>query len=190
MPPQIGRHHTPAAPGNEGAAAGTYFEAYGLFFPEHCPFERRSRRPPHNAANAVLSYGYTLMTAEMECAVYTAGLDPAVGFLHETEDRRPSLALDLIEPLRAPLADALALDLLTHGTLKPREHFEQRDGGVYLTRDGRKRFFVAYERRMNREFLCEQTGKRTTLRNEFRNQALGVKRAVLDREPFEPFRMN
>jgi CRISPR-associated protein Cas1 len=176
--------------GYEGTAAGRYFEAYGQFFPEECPFERRSRRPPHNAVNAILSYAYTLMAAEMECQIHTVGLDPTVGFLHEPTDRRASLALDLIEPFRAPIADALALDLVSHGMLKPREHFEQREGGVYLNLDGRRRFFVAYERRMGRDFRSEQTGCRTSLRAEFHRQAVAVKQAVLNDEAFEPFLMN
>lgn len=176
--------------GVEGAAAGAYFEALNGFFPPSCPFERRSRRPPHNAANALLSFTYTLMTAEMECQLHVVGLDPAVGFLHEPADRRPSLALDMIEPFRAPVADALALDLLNHGTLKSGEHFEKKEGGVYLNQEGRKKFFVAYERRMNREFLSDYTGERTSLRGEFRKQAVAVKQAIMDGNQFAPFLMN
>jgi CRISPR-associated protein Cas1 len=176
--------------GNEGAAAGAYFEALAQFFPEDCPFERRSRRPPHNAANALLSFGYTILGAEIECQIVAAGLDPALGFLHETEDRRPSLALDLMEPFRAPVADGLALDLLGHQTLRPGVHFEARDGGVYLNPEGRKRFFVGYERRMNRDFFSEQRQRRTTLRNELRQECILLKQSVVDGTAFEPFVMN
>lgn len=176
--------------GYEGTAAGRYFEAYGNFFPDECPFERRSRRPPHNASNAILSYAYTLLGGEMECFVQSAGLDAAVGFYHEPADRRASLALDLIEPFRAPVADALAIDLVSHGQLKPAEHFETREGGVYLNMDGRRKFFVAYERRMTREFLSEQTGERTTLRDTMRKQVVALKQSILNDEMFEPFLMN
>ncbi|MFH0880401.1 MAG: CRISPR-associated endonuclease Cas1 [Lentisphaerota bacterium] len=176
--------------GFEGTAAGRYFEAYATFFPDDCPFERRSRRPPHNAVNALLSYAYTLLGAEMECQLHTVGLDPCVGFLHEPADRRASLALDMIEPFRAPVADAMALDLVSHATVNPQDHFEARDGGVYMNTEGKKRFFVAYERRMGREFYCEQTGKRTTLRQEFHNQAQALKQAIVNGEKYEPFIMN
>lgn len=176
--------------GYEGTAAGRYFEVYGSFFPPTAPFERRSRRPPHNAVNAVLSYAYTILAAEMECHLHIVGLDPAIGFFHETQDRRASLALDLIEPFRAPLADALAIDLFSHQTLKPPDHFEARDGGVYLNPDGKKRFFTAWERRLTRDFQSQQTGCRTTLRGEMQRLALAVKQAVLDDKPFEPFTMN
>ncbi|MBV8277902.1 MAG: CRISPR-associated endonuclease Cas1 [Verrucomicrobia bacterium] len=176
--------------GYEGTAAGRYFECYATFFPEHTPFERRSRRPAHNAPNAILSYAYTLLSAEAEACLHAIGLDPAVGFFHEPADRRPSLALDIIEPFRAPLADAMALDLLTHGVLNGRAHFENRNGGVYLNVEGRKRFFVAYERRMEREFTSEHHGSRTSLRRELHNQCRAVKKAVSEGEPFEPFLMN
>lgn len=176
--------------GYEGTAAGRYFDAYGRFFPPHAPFERRSRRPPHNAVNAVLSYAYTIMAAEMECHLHMAGLDPALGFYHETQDRRASLALDLIEPFRAPLADALALDLFSHRTLKPLDHFELRDGGVYLNTEGKKRFFVAWERRLTRDFQSPETGCRTTLRGEFQRVALSLKQALMDGKEFRAFYMN
>jgi CRISPR-associated protein Cas1 len=176
--------------GYEGAAAGRYFETFAGFFPEDCPFEYRSRRPPHNAANAILSFAYTLIASEMECILHAAGLDPAIGFLHEAADRRPSLALDMIEPFRAPIADAMAIDILSHKMLKPKEHFEKREGGIYLNQDGRKKFFMAYERRMNREYVSEQTGLRTTVRGELRNQAVALKAAIMNEEPFIPFLMN
>jgi CRISPR-associated endonuclease Cas1 len=176
--------------GYEGAAAGAYFEALATFFPATSPFERRSRRPPHNPANALLSLGYALLTHETTTALHAAGLDPALGYLHEPETGRPSLALDLIEPFRAPLADGLALDLLNHGTLKPDTHFEPREGGIYLNLEGRRRFFGHFERRMDRPFTSDLTGQRTTLRDEIRRQLYSLKRQLLGQGTFEPFIMN
>lgn len=176
--------------GAEGAAAAIYFGSYGEFYPAHCPFERRSRRPPHNAPNEILSYAYTLLVAELEADIWAAGLDPAVGFYHETRDRRPSLALDLLEPFRAPIADALALDLISHRALLPDQHFESREGGVFLNREGRKKFFAAFERRMTREFFGNQAGRRTTLRDELRRQAVALRQHLVSGDPFEPFLMN
>jgi CRISPR-associated protein Cas1 len=176
--------------GYEGTAAGTYFEIYGSFYPDGIPFERRSRRPPHNAPNAVLSYAYTLLAAEAESALHAAGLDPAIGLFHEPADRRASLALDLIEPFRAPVADAMAIDLFSHGILSPDAHFRPHNGGIYLSPEGRKRFFVAYERRLERTFTSEQHGRRTSLRQEIHSQAVAIKNAFADGEPFEPFLMN
>jgi CRISPR-associated endonuclease Cas1 len=176
--------------GHEGTAAGRYFEALARFFPETCPFEHRSRRPPHNPANAILSYGYSLLSGELQTALHTTGLDPALGFLHDPDDTRPSLALDLAEPFRAPVVDGLALDLLNHKILRPNDHFEQRDGGCFLNREGRNLFIAHYERRLEREFTSEQSARRTTLRNEFLVQCRGLRDAILAAEPFAPFLMN
>ena len=176
--------------GYEGAAAGRYFECLAQLFPSECPFERRSRRPPHNAANAVLSYAYTLLGAEAEAGLHAIGLDPTIGFYHEPEDRRASLALDIIEPFRAPLADAMAIDLFSHGILNPKSHFSPVNGGIYLNPEGKRRFFTGYERRMEREYNSEQTEARTTIRRELHRQCQMVKQAVINGEPFQPFLMN
>lgn len=84
----------------------------------------------------------------------------------------------------------MALDLLTHSVLNPHAHFDDRNGGVYLNFEGRKRFYVRCERRMERQFTSEQHGSRTSLRRELRNQCRAVKKAVREDEPFEPFLMN
>lgn len=176
--------------GYEGAAAARYFDTYARFFPTTCPFSGRSRRPPLDPPNAILSFAYSLLAVETEALVHASGLDAALGFLHQPDDGRPSLALDLIEPFRAPVADGLALDLLGHNTLQPKEHFEHRDGGCFLNLEGRRRFFTAYERRLEREFTSEQHGTRTSLRGELRRQVQGIKRTLLTNDAFEPFLMN
>jgi len=177
--------------GYEGTAAGAYFDGLATFFPPTCPFERRSRRPPHNPANALLSLAYSLLVHETTTALHLRGLDPGLGFLHEPAPHRPSLALDLIEPFRAPVADGLALDLLNHGTLHPEKHFEAAKGGILLNSAGRRRFYTAYERRMDRPFTSELSGERTTLRQEIQQQILDLKRALLTPQSlFQPFIMN
>ena len=150
---------------------------------------RLSWGPPADPPNAVLSYAYTILGGEMTCHLHAIGLDPVIGFFHEPVDRRPALALDLIEPFRAPVADALALDLFSHGQLQPGEHFESRDGGVFLNVDGRKRFHVAFERRMERTFRLRGSVEHTTLRKELQAQAMAVKMSLTDERPFAAFRM-
>lgn len=176
--------------GYEGAAAARYFECYARLFPPSVPFPGRSRRPPLNPPNAILSFAYSLLTTEIEALLHASGLDPSLGFLHEIDDGRASLALDLVEPFRAPVADALALDLLGHEVLQPQRHFESRDGACLLNLEGRRRFFTAYERRLEREFTSEQHGQRTTLRGELRRQVLNLKRTIAENDVFEPFLMN
>jgi len=175
--------------GYEGAATARYFQAWALFLPDAFPFERRSTRPPLNAVNACISFGSTILYNEMVAFLHGHGLDPALGLLHATEDGRWSLALDLIEPFRPVLVEALALDLFSHQIVNA-NHFEARNGGVYLNEEGRKKFFLQYERRMERQFMSECVGHRTTLRQQLENQAVMFKSALENQEKFEPFLMN
>lgn len=175
--------------GHEGAAAARYFAAWAWFLPEAFPFQRRSTRPPLNPVNACISFGATLVYSEAVSFIHAHGLDPALGLLHTTEDGRWSLALDLMEPFRPVLVEALALDLFSHKHLAA-AHFEPKNGGVYLNEEGRKRFFLQYERRMERQFISECAGHRTTLRQQLEHQAVMIKGALEEPGKFEPFLMN
>jgi CRISPR-associated protein Cas1 len=175
--------------GYEGTSAARYFQAWASFLPAAFPFERRSTRPPRNPVNACISFGATLITNEMTAFLHAHGLDPALGLLHTTENGRWSLALDLIEPFRPALVEALALDLFSHQIVKA-NHFESRDNGVFLNHDGRQKFFLQYERRMERQFMSESAGHRTTLRQQLEAQALMFKAALSKPDAFEPFLIN
>ena len=105
--------------GHEGDAAAAYFAAFGQMLGNGFAFQTRSRRPPRDAANAVLSLAYTLLSAEATNAVAGAGLDPALGMLHAPDDGRPSLGLDLTEEFRQPVADRVALSLANNRVLSP-----------------------------------------------------------------------
>lgn len=175
--------------GYEGAATARYFQAWASFLPKEFPFERRSKRPPLNPVNACISFGSTILFNESVAFSHARGIDPALGTLHSTEDGRWSLALDLIEPFRPVLVEALALDLFSHQILNEK-HFEPKNGGVYLNEEGRKKFFLQYERRMERQFLSESTGHRTTLRQQLENQSVMFKSALENLDRFEPFLMN
>lgn len=175
--------------GFEGAAAARYFELWASFLPAAFPFGYRSRRPPHNPVNACLSFGSTLLYNETAAFIHAHGLDPSPGLLHTTENGRWSLALDLMEPFRPVLTEALSLDLFTHQILNA-SHFEPSHGGIYLTAEGRSRFLMQYERRMERHFLSEHVGHRTTLRQQLEAQAVLFKSGLATPEKFQPFLMN
>ncbi len=133
--------------GIEGAATATYFGALGQFFPTAFPFTKRTRRPPKDPVNAMLSFGYTLLSSDIESAVLRVGLDPYIGYLHLVDYGRPSLALDIMEEFRPVIVDAMVLDLMNHVQIK-KEDFEQRDGGVFLCGDGRTQLIRAYQDRV------------------------------------------
>ena len=175
--------------GYEGASTARYFQAWATFLPAAFPFERRSTRPPLNPVNACISFGATVLYQEMVSCIHSHGLDPSLGLLHSTEDGRWSLALDLIEPFRPALVEALTLDLFSRQMLGA-DSFEARNGGIYLNDAGRKKFILQYERRMERQFMSEGAGHRTCLRQQLENQAILLKAALEDPSKFEPFLMN
>ena len=176
--------------GFEGVAGAAYFQRLRVFFPETVPFQGRNRRPPKDAANALLSWTYTITLSEIDGALRAAGLDPCLGFLHEVSYGRPSLSLDLLEPLRPALCDLLVLRILNHKLLKP-EHFEfhSDDGGTYLSRDARRGFFMEYERSMTRRFAPAKGAPHTDFRGVIRSQTESLLRALERRGDAEFFRM-
>ena len=138
--------------GLEGVAAARYFRLLARFFPKDVPFTERTRRPPRDAANALLSFVYTLLENEVVAAIRSHGLDVAAGYFHRDHGRSPSLALDLMEPFRPALADRLVLDLLNHHRLLPQRHFEPvGNGGVHLTDEGRPIVFRAFDETLLRQ---------------------------------------
>lgn len=137
--------------GYEGAIAKIYFRALGMLVPEEFAFERRSRRPPADAFNAMLSFGYTLLMYDIYTVLHNEGLHPYFGFLHALKKGHPALASDLMEEWRAVLVDSMVLSLVHHHEIKP-EHFKRSmddaAGGIFLTREGRAIFLRAYEKKM------------------------------------------
>ncbi|ARJ69742.1 type I-C CRISPR-associated endonuclease Cas1c [Paracoccus contaminans] len=142
--------------GSEGEAATLYFGVFDRLVRSPDPELRwtaRSRRPPLDPLNALLSFLYTLLTHDCRSACEAVGLDPAVGFLHRDRPGRPSLALDLMEELRAPLADRLALSLVNRRQLRAAD-FRRMDGGaVLLTDEARRTVLTAWQERKKEERL-------------------------------------
>ena len=140
--------------GQEGAAATIYFSVFDamLASPAGFRFETRSRRPPRNAVNAVLSFLYTQLAHDTRSALETVGLDPSAGYLHALRPGRPSFALDLMEELRAPLCDRLTLALMNRGQLTQQD-FQTDADGVYLNDKGRTKVLEAWRTRKQEEIV-------------------------------------
>lgn len=134
--------------GIEGKAAEQYFSVLNdmiLNQKEEFAFTRRNRRPPLDNINAVLSFAYTVLASDCANALSSVGLDPYVGFMHGDRPGRTSLALDLMEELRPVLADRFILTLINTKAIQA-AHFErQKDNAVFLSDDGRKVFFNAWQ---------------------------------------------
>ena len=168
--------------GVEGASARAYFDALMLFNRSDFIWTGRSRHPALDPINAVLSFAYTLLTHEVAALLEGAGLDPFLGFLHQVDYGRPSLALDVIEPFRHPVADRLVLRLLNLHVLGT-DDFETRDGraGVWLKPAALIRFFEHYERWM-------LDGK-PSLRDCIKHDVEGMAHSLRSGEPLRPYRM-
>lgn len=136
--------------GLEGDAAQVYFGVFDHLIRVDTAalrFHGRSRRPPRDAVNAVLSFLYTLLTHDCRSALESVGLDSAVGFLHRDRPGRPGLALDLLEEFRPMLADRLALSLLNRRQLRERDFRTMENGATLLRDEARKEVLVAYQER-------------------------------------------
>ena len=143
--------------GHEGNSAAIYFKNFAGMFKEgvkeiaaRFDAKGRQRRPPPDPINAVLSFGYSMLTNECVAACRLASLEPTLGALHTTRPGRPALALDLVEPFRPLIVDSLAISAFNRGELTE-GHFLETAAGCALTDAGRKAFFSAYGRRMDTE---------------------------------------
>ncbi|MDR3515413.1 MAG: CRISPR-associated endonuclease Cas1 [Azospirillaceae bacterium] len=140
---------TDALRGLEGAAAAAYFGALVSIFPQALGFTGRNRRPPRDPVNAVLSLGYTMLNAEAVLTTHGHGFDPYVGFLHALDFARPSLACDVMEPLR-PVIDRFAWRLFAEQTVRARDFSTEKDGSCLLGKAGRERFYQAVDEPLTR----------------------------------------
>ena len=140
--------NVPQLMGLEGEAASVYFGVFNSLLRSHgFEFSGRVRRPPGDPVNALLSFAYVLLASECASALAGVGLDPYVGFLHQDRPGRKSLALDLMEELRAPLADRFVLTLINRGQMKLDDFVTEASGAVRLKDDARKVFLTAYQER-------------------------------------------
>ncbi len=140
--------------GGEGQAAACYFSVFGAMITRdksEFAFYVRTRRPPRDRVNALLSFVYALLTNDCVAAVEGVGLDPQFGYLHALRPGRPALALDLMEEFRSCIADRLVLSLINRRQIQP-SHFEERPGeSLLLTAEGRKIVLTAYQQRKQEE---------------------------------------
>ena len=142
--------------GLEGSAAKLYFGEFDQLILQQKKdffFTERSRRPPLDNLNALLSYLYTLLTFEVSSALETVGLDPCVGFLHQDRPGRPSLALDLMEELRPVFADRLALSLINRKQITGEGFTIKESGGIIMNDETRKTVIQAWQERKKEEII-------------------------------------
>jgi hypothetical protein len=153
-------------------------------------FAGRSRRPPQDPANAVLSFGYVIVGAELQSVLDGVGFDPYLGFYHQLDYGRPSLALDLLEEFRHSLVDRLTLNLFNMNILNNDDFFNPPKGGVYLNISGKRKFFQHYERLIG-EYLPSAgiDPKAKAFRAIFQQQVQALAKAVQGEADYQPFQL-
>lgn len=152
--------------GIEGEAASYYFGVFAHLMINQqgqFTFNGRNRRPPKDAVNAMLSFVYTLICNDMASALETVGLDPYVGFMHTLRPGRASLALDMIEELRAYLGDRLVLSLINRKQITPKDFLQQGDEGIIMTDTGRKTILSAWQNRKRDQLVHPYLNERVSL---------------------------
>lgn len=180
----------PRLMGLEGAGAAAYFAGLRhLFARKEWLFEKRVRRPPTDPVNVLLSFGYTLLTRQMEATVERVGLDPYLGCLHRDSYNRPSLALDLVEEFRAIVVDSVVLRCLNSELITPADFSRQDDPGrpVLLGEAGRNRFIREFEGRLALTFTHPALGEKVTYRRCLELQARDMARAFQAGNAYRPF---
>ncbi len=151
--------------GMEGAGSAAYFRCFGklLSDPRQWPFPGRVRRPPTDPVNALLSFGYALLTNKVASAVQVVGFDHFVGYLHSSFYGRPALALDIMEEFRPIIVDSLVLTLLNNRMVTV-DDFVVELGAYRLKDERRKVFFTKLEERLNEEVIHPLFGYKVTYR--------------------------
>lgn len=172
----------------EGQAREAYYEIFDHIL-EHPEFEfgRRSRRPPENRLNALISFGNSLLYGAVLSEIYKTHLDPRIGFLHATNFRRFTLNLDVAEVFKPILVDRTILTLIQRRQIRP-EDFDEAMGGLYLKEEGRKRFLQAWEERLETTLQHRTLARNVSYRTLIRLDLYRLEKHLIGEREYEPFR--
>ncbi|MGC8485818.1 MAG: CRISPR-associated endonuclease Cas4g/Cas1g [Candidatus Baltobacteraceae bacterium] len=173
--------------GFEGSAARVYFEAFAQMLRIQTGFEvtGRTRRPPTDPVNALLSFGYAMLAKEALAAAVAVGFEPGLGLYHKVRAGRPSLALDLMEEFRPLVVDSTVLSLVNAREIQA-SHFDRRGKAIVLTQEGRKIFIGAIERRLRSSVTHPAFGYTLTYRRALHVQARLLARTIQGDIPAYP----
>jgi len=150
------------------------------------PFEGRSKRPPGNELNALISFGNSLMYTTTLSEIYRTHLDPRIGFLHASNFRRFSLQLDVAEIFKPIIVDRVIFTLLGKRMLR-KNHFEKRLGGIVLTDSGRAQFIKEFENKMMTTIKHRELGRNVSYRRLIRLELYKLEKHIMGEKKYEPF---
>ncbi|UOD33957.1 CRISPR-associated endonuclease Cas1 [Deferribacteraceae bacterium V6Fe1] len=177
--------------GYEGSIANIYFSAFDYLVKGAIKFEKRTRRPPKNEFNALLSFGYTILLNLVRTAVNTVGLDPYYGSYHSEEYGRPSMVLDLMEEFRPVVIDYLVISMLNKNIISRSDFIideENEELPVSLSIYGRKKYIGLIEKRFNSYFWYEPKKKKMLLKDIVRYQTYLFAKAIIEDSEYIGYR--
>lgn len=172
----------------EGRIRGLYYSAWDEIIDADFQFGQRTRRPPENALNALISFGNSMLYTTVLGELYHTQLNPAVSYLHEPGDRRYSLSLDIAEIFKPFIVDRLIFKLLNQGTIK-KKHFDEKLKFCYLNEEGRKLFVQAYDERMKTTIKHRTLGRNVSYRRLIRLEAYKLIKHIAAMKTYKAFRM-
>jgi CRISPR-associated protein Cas1 len=173
--------------GLEGSASAAYYSMFGSLLKGEWGFAGRVKRPPTDPINALLSFGYTVLTNQIVSLIHAVGLDPGLGVLHQPGFGKPALALDLIESFRPIIVDSVIITMVNTGQVTP-QHLDAEVGAYRLKDDARRAFLEKLEARLNERVQHPVFGYQTTYRRCIELQArLFAKYALGEIPQFVPF---
>lgn len=174
--------------GYEGNASKIYFEGLKRCLKNPMGFNGRKYFPSTDPVNALLSFGYSFVSRELQGLIEAAGLDPYIGFFHKIKYGRASLSLDMVETFRHILVDGLVAMITNRGYLSESDFYKDEEtGGIYLKRDSVKIFIKHYEEYCNRENVTYRENEGYSYRKIFRKEVENLRSAIDRREPYYPF---
>ncbi len=135
--------------GYEGIASKKYFRALSQILKEDFKFESRTRQPPKDGFNSLLSFGYTLLFYEIYTTIVNSGLNPYAGFIHQDRTNHPTLVSDMMEEWRAVIIDSMVLNAISRNMFKQEDFItDEQTGGVYLKNEVIRKFVTQYENKV------------------------------------------
>lgn len=177
----------PALMGIEGKCRNVYYSAFKILLKKDFTWKSRSKRPPRDPINAMISFGNSLMYTTVLSEIYKTALDPTVSFLHEPSTKRFSLCLDLSEIFKPLLVDPIILNLVNNRRISE-AHFEFSSSAVYLNEEGRKRFLAAFDEKMRTTFKHRRLNRKVSYRYLIRLEAYKLIKHLIGDDRYKPFK--
>ncbi len=172
----------------EARVRQAYYSLLDDFLPEDFQIGTRTRRPPRNEANALLSFMNGLLYAEIVHQLYKTHLDQRISYLHAPSSRRYSLSLDVAEVFKPPIAERLFLRLIRKKEIR-KDDFKEEVKGILLTREGMRKAARAFEERLNRTFYHRRLKRKISMRTLIRMELYKLEKHFLNIQPYEPYKL-